>query len=105
MSTTAGHCQLKPIYRLLKKTSTSQNHLYTNSADEASTVVSGHGYIREGTAFYCAATANTCGATKALYRYYRNSADDHLYTTNIVEGNNIVAGGGRYEGILCYIWA
>lgn len=101
-STTSSNCQLKPVYRLYKS-GAMDDHFYTTNEFEASTAEAVHGYKREGIAYYCAASLNDCGASLAFYRYYRGS--DHFYTADLSEGHNVVAGGGTFEGILCYIWA
>ncbi len=105
VSLTATDClcanTLTPIFRLYRHAP--EDHLYTASEEEAIKASTKLGYNREGTKFYCATKQNQCGASKALYRYFRGT--EHFYTTNLNEGeNNVVKRGGTSEGILCYIW-
>lgn len=93
------------IHRLYKidRNGSKEDHLYTNSTQESYNAVNGLGYIRESVGFYCSPNQFYCGATIPLYRYYRGF--DHFYTTDLDEGNeSIKSTGGKYEGILCYIW-
>ncbi len=101
VSTSPSDCKLIPVYRLYKS-GKKDDHFYTTNDFEATTAVAKYGYAREGTAFYCASAINDCGATLAFNRY--NQGIDHLYTTDLTEGHNIAAAGGKFEGIMCYIW-
>lgn len=94
VATSTSGCLLKPVYRLFNQIN---DHLYTTSTTEG---ING-GYVSEGIAFYCAANAGECGATKAFHRYLVGT--DHFYTVNAQEGFT-VAKGGKYEGVLCYTW-
>lgn len=96
VSTSESDCLLKPVYRLYNN---KNDHFYTANLAEAN---GASGYVQEGIAFYCAANENACGATETFYRYY--IGNDHFYTTNLQEGFNVVSGGGKYEGVLCYTW-
>lgn len=92
-----------PIYRLYKAGTTgNDDHLFTYSESEVNLAVNTVGYRYEGVRFYCASAANDFNAAIPLYRFWTGSR--HFYTTNIEEGNVIVAAGGKSEGILCYIW-
>lgn len=94
-----------PVYRLFKAGKKS-DHFYTTSVAEASNAAQNLQYKWEGVAFYCATKqgdCKDCGSKAAFYRYYRNI--DHFYTTSLNEGfSNVIPYGGKYEGILCYIW-
>lgn len=103
VSESPADCQLVPVHRLVVTTETIHNHFYTTDEYEAAIAESTLGYIREGIAFYCAASIDTCGASSAFYRY--NLEGNHFYTTDINEGNDVVGSGGTFEGILCYIWS
>ncbi|XP_037040618.1 uncharacterized protein LOC119077498 [Bradysia coprophila] len=92
-----------PIYRLRKTFfNLVLDHFYTNSDYEANNAA---GYNRDGIGFYCSPTKDLCGASIPLYRYWRVFFTDHFYTSDIEEGNkNVIPFGGKYEGIMCYIW-
>lgn len=101
VATNPTECLLKPVYRLFKA-GKREDHFYTTNDFEATTAAANFGYVREGIAYYCASALNECGATLAFNRYYQGN--DHLYTTDLTEGHQIAANGGRFEGIMCYIW-
>ncbi|KAG4066269.1 hypothetical protein HA402_000493 [Bradysia odoriphaga] len=101
VATSPLDCQLQPVYRLYKS-GKRDDHFYTTNDFEATTAAAKFGYTREGIAFYCASAINQCGATLAFNRYLQGR--DHLYTTDLTEGHQIAAGGGSFEGIMCYIW-
>lgn len=94
-----------PVYRLYKP-GQKDDHFYTTSVAEASTAAQTLQYRWEGIAFYCATSqgeCGDCGSKVPLYRYNRNI--DHFYTTSLNEAfSNVIPYGGKYEGILCYIW-
>ncbi len=78
------------------------DHLFTYSESEVNLAVNTIGYRYEGIRFYCARSANDFNATIPLHRFWTGVR--HFYTINFEEGNEIVASGGKYEDILCYIW-
>lgn len=95
---------LKPIYRMYNDgTLAKPDHLFTYSESEVNLAVNTFGYRYEGIRFYCANAANDFSATIPLFRFW-TAAGRHFYTTNVEEGNAVVAGGGKSEGVLCYIW-
>lgn len=92
-----------PVYRLYKRDGSIEDHFYTDSDLEANDAATKLGYTRVRIEFYCSPTQSLCGATLPLFRYYFGT--NHFYTTDWNEGaENVVSNGGKYEGILCYIW-
>ena len=64
------------------------------------------GYISEGIAGYCFPDA--VAGMVPLYRYWKGSVRDHLYTTNAAEIGTMTCGQvGNYryrsEGVACYV--
>lgn len=95
--------ELKSIHRMYKAgTNGKDDHLFTYSESEVNLAVNTVGYRYEGIRFYCGSNANDFNATLPLHRYWTGAR--HFYTTNADEGDDVVAAGGKYEGILCYIW-
>ncbi|KAG4079593.1 hypothetical protein HA402_011240 [Bradysia odoriphaga] len=101
---------LQPVIRLYKKTNAASpnrrdDHFYTTNSTEATEAVKSLGYKRVGTAYYCSAVKDKCGAKLALHRYFLLGSD-HFYTTSLSEGQKAVTSGeGVYEGIMCFTWA
>lgn len=95
--------ELNSIHRNYRPDVVGKNdHLFTYSKSEVNLAVNTVGYVYEGIRFYCARKANDFNATIPLHRFWTGVR--HLYTTNFDEGNAIVAAGGKYEDVLCYLW-
>ena len=99
-----------PLYQYLN--SDIDDHLYTTNSNEIGTITPGvtgnHGYRNEGITGYCFPRA--LPGTIPLYRYWKESVGDHLYTTNSGEiGTTILGRVGRHgyvsEGVACYVMA
>ena len=99
-----------PLYRYWRPRATSNDHFYTTDPDEIGTTTRGRighdGYISEGIAGYCFPSA--VAGTVPLYRYWKLSVRDHLYTTNAAEIGTTTRGrvgrhGYRSQGVACYI--
>lgn len=89
---------LKPVYRLYNS-----DHIFTACESEARNAIINRGYRDEGIRFYCTISAGEFGATVPIYKF--SNGKKHFYTTDMNEGNtSVVAAGGIYEGVLCYIW-
>ena len=96
-----------PLFRYYSETDT--NHFYTTDATEVGTTVPGktgnNGYKSQGVTGFCMPEQTT--DTIPLYRYYKTSAVDHLYTTNIQDIDTAITGQGAYgyqsQGVACYI--
>lgn len=102
IATSPGAQNFKPVYRLYKPAAP-DDHLFTLSETEASNAVNELGYRYEGIKYYCTTTAGECGASVPFHKFWTGTK--HFYTVDFDEGNNdIVAAGGTYDGVLCYIW-
>ena len=97
-----------PLYRYWKPSA--NDHFYTTNADEIGTTTPGqtgkHGYKSEGVAGFC--MRHQYSNTVPLYRYWKGSVSDHLYTTNVHEIGTVTSGQVGYHGykserIQCYV--
>ncbi len=88
----------EPVYRLYN--GSSNDHFYTASESEKSSVLASGGWGDEGVAFYGSATQVT--GTVPVYRLFNHT---HFYTTSEAEKNSTVASGGwSLEGVAFYAY-
>jgi len=87
----------KQVFRLFN--SATRDHLLTTNTDEVS-AANKIGYVTEGVVGRIQ-TASILGANTAVNRLYNGL--EHLFSSSVVETNNLVAGGWRNEGVLGYV--
>jgi lysyl endopeptidase len=84
-------------------------HFYTISESERLSVIANlsHVYTYEGIAWYARQASAPAEGTVEVYRFFRNSAGTHLYTTSAAERDNIINTLGQYytyEGVAYLAW-
>lgn len=89
-----GKANLRPVYRFYNEPTL--NYFYSTDSSPNSE------YSFDGIAFYAATTLNECGAAIPLHKYFLKSR--YVFTTDKTNGKAIINAGGRYDGIVCYVW-
>lgn len=88
---------LVPVNRLFDKVNS--DYLYQANEEQC---VNKTDYTPQGIAFYGAAKEKQCGATIPFYRFWNGK--NHIYATDLKEGQIIAGPNGTNEGIISYIW-
>lgn len=99
---------LSPVYRFLNRQT--GTHFYTINDSERASVVANlsNVFLYEGIAWYARQANSPASGTVPVYRFFRNSAGTHLYTTDVGERDNIIATRSAdytYEGVAYLAWA
>jgi hypothetical protein len=80
-----------------------KDHFYTTNGGEIGVVTPGmsgkYGYVCEGILGYISATS--IPGTIPVYRYWKEAAHDHFYTTNAQEIGTVVSGHTGNHGYVC----
>ncbi|KAG4072235.1 hypothetical protein HA402_005957 [Bradysia odoriphaga] len=105
---------LQPVIRLYKKTNAAgpnrrDDHFYTTNSTEATEAVKSLGYKRVGTAYYCSAVKDKCGAKLALHSAFKlakvvpipKPGKDHKLTTSYRPISLLSCLGKIFEKCLC----
>lgn len=97
---------LSPVYRFYNKRT--GVHFYTiDEAERATTQANTAVFNFEGIGWYARKADAPASGTVEVYRFFRNSAGTHLYTTSVAERDNIINNLGRfytYEGVAYLAW-
>ncbi len=99
---------LSPVYRFLNRQT--GTHFYTINDSERASVAANlsNVFLYEGIAWYARQANSPASGTVPVYRFFRNSAGTHLYTTDVGERDNIIATRSAdytYEGVAYLAWA
>lgn len=99
---------LSPVYRFVNRQTGA--HFYTINESERASVAANlsHVFTNEGIAWYARQANSPASGTVPVYRFFRNSAGTHLYTTDVGERDNIIATRSAdytYEGVAYLAWA
>lgn len=97
---------LSPVYRFYNKRT--GVHFYTiDEAERATTQANTAVFNFEGIGWYARKANAPASGTVEVYRFFRNSAGTHLYTTSVAERDNIINNLGQfytYEGVAYLAW-
>lgn len=98
---------LSAVHRFINRQT--GTHFYTISESERLSVIANLSqiYTYEGIAWYARQASAPAEGTVEVYRFFRNSAGTHLYTTSAAERNNIINTLGQYytyEGVAYLAW-
>ncbi|MGS5088346.1 hypothetical protein ACVC7V_17840 [Hydrogenophaga sp. A37] len=98
---------LSAVHRFINRQT--GTHFYTISESERLSVIANLSqiYTYEGIAWYARQASAPAEGTVEVYRFFRNSAGTHLYTTSAAERDSIINTLGQYytyEGVAYLAW-